>query len=345
MSKPLLSIVIPTYTREQMLVGTLDSIKDQSYLPVEKIEIIISNDCSKDSTSSVVKNYQEQYPHLPITLVDQEKNLGGPGNWKFCQHAAQGEYLFLLSDDDHLHLDFLKEYMKVLESNETYDLVFSGITFCDKEMAELSDKKLTPHVGEHTCLKALYQQLDSHHMVMSTIYRTDLFNKYSGWNPKYGVHIDCSAFCLHALHGKKAYYIDRALFKYRILPDSWASFNPEKQDIQYQNYRKKLDDLMALSKENGITIKDSFHDYYKQHVQSIINALEIKYANSNISSKDLRMILNKLVAIFPEGKDTQQYKKMMLSSWIGLWWLKLIRKVLNKNDPYQSHYKLFEECK
>ena len=46
MSKPLVSVIIPSFERFDYLQNAISSINNQNY---ENLEIIIVNDCSKDS--------------------------------------------------------------------------------------------------------------------------------------------------------------------------------------------------------------------------------------------------------------------------------------------------------
>ena len=65
MSKPLVSIIVPTYNRFEYLLNALESIRKQNY---ENIEIIIVNDCSTD------ERYYNHNFGKNVIKIDLEKN-------------------------------------------------------------------------------------------------------------------------------------------------------------------------------------------------------------------------------------------------------------------------------
>lgn len=107
----LISVVITTYNRPELIVEAINSVLNQTY---QKFEIIIVDDAST-----------EEYPNLTklspkIKYYKLEKN-SGPGKARnFGMDKASGKYITILDDDDillplHLHLgvqflDIHKEY-------------------------------------------------------------------------------------------------------------------------------------------------------------------------------------------------------------------------------------------
>ena len=76
----------------------LDSIRAQDY---EHVEVIVSDDCSKDDSHTVIPKYLET-SGLRYRYIWQEKNLGYDANLRAAMQAATGDYLFLLGNDDAL---------------------------------------------------------------------------------------------------------------------------------------------------------------------------------------------------------------------------------------------------
>lgn len=133
----LMSIVIPVYNMEKYLRRCLDSlILDDSIL--EKLEVLIINDGSKDSSSQIGHEYQERYPSV-FQVIDKEN--GGHGSaWNVGVELATGKFLRFLDSDDWLELSNLAELLQKLETCDA-DLVFThrnrfyedtGEKACDK---------------------------------------------------------------------------------------------------------------------------------------------------------------------------------------------------------------------
>lgn len=98
----LISICIPHYNRAEYLLVVLESIRAQRYRPME---VIISDDCSKDQSESLIQAYiarHETDPSLRFKYIRQPSNLGYDGNTRAALAAGSGEYLFILGNDDAL---------------------------------------------------------------------------------------------------------------------------------------------------------------------------------------------------------------------------------------------------
>ena len=73
-----ISIAMATYNGEKRIKRQLDSIVKQSILPDE---IVIVDDCSKDKTIEVIKEYVESYDGITWKILVNEKNLGYKKNF------------------------------------------------------------------------------------------------------------------------------------------------------------------------------------------------------------------------------------------------------------------------
>ena len=104
----ILTIVIPTYNMEKYLHRCLDSLIIEDKRLFNSLEVLVINDGSKDSSSSIAHEYQEKYPKV-FRVIDKEN--GGHGSaWNKGVELATGRYLrFLDSDDwlDNKNLDLL----------------------------------------------------------------------------------------------------------------------------------------------------------------------------------------------------------------------------------------------
>ena len=86
----LISICIPHYNRAEYLVKVLDSIRAQSN---KDIEVIISDDCSKDNSEKVIPDYirnvESDGEKIKFKYIRQPKNLGYDGN---LRASLEGRY-------------------------------------------------------------------------------------------------------------------------------------------------------------------------------------------------------------------------------------------------------------
>ena len=75
--RPTVSIIIPAYNEERTIVRCLEGLKKVRY-PKKKLEIIVSDDCSKDATKRITRSYIKAHPERKIRLVAGVTN-GGRG--------------------------------------------------------------------------------------------------------------------------------------------------------------------------------------------------------------------------------------------------------------------------
>ena len=115
-SRPLISVLIPTYNREKKILRAINSVINQSY---NNIEIIISDNCSEDNTEFEVKNIKDERIFYSRTT----SNIGPVNNWLNCLDKAKGEYVYLLFSDDYLDTYCLEKHLNILKCN--IDVAFS----------------------------------------------------------------------------------------------------------------------------------------------------------------------------------------------------------------------------
>ncbi len=86
------SVIIPYYNREQFIDEAVQSVLAQTLKP---LEIIIVNDCSRESSRRHLDRYAET-----CKIVDLTTNVGLAGARNAGIRVAQGQFIALLDDDD-----------------------------------------------------------------------------------------------------------------------------------------------------------------------------------------------------------------------------------------------------
>lgn len=131
---PLVSIIIPTYNRYQLLINCIKSCINQTY---KNIEIIIINDCSTDKR--YYNGYLEKMDnrikiiHLNINMREKYNKLAAQGMTRQeGLNIANGEWISFLDDDDSF-LDFKIEkqlkYIEEYNTNNEIPVLFSSTNF------------------------------------------------------------------------------------------------------------------------------------------------------------------------------------------------------------------------
>ena len=143
----LLSVAIPTYNMEKYLNRCLDSfvIEDENLL--NKLEVIVVNDGSKDSSSAIAHEYQQKYPDV-FSVIDKEN-----GHYGSCINAAlkvaTGKYFRIVDSDDWVDTNSLTVLMEDL-SNREEDCLFTKFTVHDENKNEKIEQDISGLVWNKT---------------------------------------------------------------------------------------------------------------------------------------------------------------------------------------------------
>jgi len=136
MKKIKLSFCISTFNRANFIGETLDSIIPQL---TDEIEIVIVDGASTDATEYIIQGYQRKCPHM--RYFKQEKNSGIDCDYNNAVERAQGEYCWLMSDDDLLKPGAVSALLGVLSTSE-YSLVIVNAEVMTKDLSRVIHKNM-----------------------------------------------------------------------------------------------------------------------------------------------------------------------------------------------------------
>jgi|GEM_PF-6905643 len=126
MSEILISIIIPIYNVEKFIFQCLKSCVEQSY---RNIEIICVDDCSVDSSKSIIQSFKNQDSR--IVLIENSDNKGVFYTKDTGARNAKGDYIFFLDGDDYIPenaIEILHNSMK-----ENADIVTGNMAIVDEQ--------------------------------------------------------------------------------------------------------------------------------------------------------------------------------------------------------------------
>ena len=126
--KETVDILLATYNGEKYIKEQLDSILKQTH---ENIKIIISDDCSNDTTVNILKEYEKKDERIELYI--QEKNLGVVKNIEFLLGKVKAPYYMLADQDDYWMPEKTEESLKKLKEKKA-DLVFGDLEVVDKDL-------------------------------------------------------------------------------------------------------------------------------------------------------------------------------------------------------------------
>lgn len=112
MGAPLVSVLVTAYNREAYLAEAIESVINSTY---KNLEIIISDDASRDGTVAIARDYAAKDSR--IRLYINEKNLGDYPNRNKAAGYATGEYLMSVDSDDMIFKNSIEKCVGLMEDN------------------------------------------------------------------------------------------------------------------------------------------------------------------------------------------------------------------------------------
>ena len=140
MKNPLITVIMPVYNGEKYIEKSIGSVFGQDY---SAIELIVVNDGSLDGSLSLLEQLQQHEPHnVHLQIIDQE-NQGICRSRNRAIHAAQGEYILFIDQDDSMKPDCVSQLYRALVEKRA-DMVIGGFELVDTEEKLLEIWTLNP---------------------------------------------------------------------------------------------------------------------------------------------------------------------------------------------------------
>ena len=171
MNKPLLSIVIPTYNREHLVLSLLEKVCNFKKEWVE-IVIIDNNSTSIDKLISQIRAN-----NWSVNLVRNKHNVGGNENILRCFEYANGEWIWAIGDDDVIEnncFEIIYDKIQDLRNSNVFGIHFNWDLIKQYKEAEIYLHNL------EELFKNMHSLGDINFM-SSNIFRYNKINTYLDW--------------------------------------------------------------------------------------------------------------------------------------------------------------------
>lgn len=120
MTEPLVSVILPTYNRAEMMIKAARSVLSQTYT---NIELVIVDDHSTDDTETLAKSIDDKR----VRYLRNETNMGANHTRNRGILNSHGEFLALVDDDDLWLPEKIKRQIELFQSSpENVGLVYCG---------------------------------------------------------------------------------------------------------------------------------------------------------------------------------------------------------------------------
>lgn len=178
MTQPKVSIIVPTYNVEQYIDECVGSLTNQT---MHDIEILLSDDCSTDSSLAILHKLAEQ--DARIRIIEHERNVSASKCRKDAVLASHGEYIMFSDADDRYELNACAAAYEAIRREGTDIVQFDTfVENCGNVLQSRIDsnkKALAPYYGElkKSLLEECFANKRFSITVWNKIYRGDPVRK------------------------------------------------------------------------------------------------------------------------------------------------------------------------
>ncbi len=203
----ILSVAIPTYNMEKYLSYCLSSFICKN---MDKLEILVVNDGSKDNSIKIAQEFEKKYPQ---TFVVIDKPNGGHGSTiNAALKVATGKYFKVVDSDDLVAQENMDSFIDVLEKTDA-DLVLSDYLefYEDTPKTKTIQQKnmLTNETFKITEIANKFKNV-----MHNETFKTVLIKDVRLQEHCFYVDVEFNNYCLSKC--KTVFYTDLLIYKYRL---------------------------------------------------------------------------------------------------------------------------------
>ena len=262
-NEKVLTISIAAYNVEKYLDNTLNSLICNK---MDKLEVIIQNDGSKDSTCEVAKKYVEKYPN--VFILNDKKNGGYGSTINASLKMAKGKYFKQLDGDDWFDTSNLDSFIELL-CNIDSDCVSTACTrYYEDELEKNNVIVSRLKEGNYDLADVFVPKNDISKMHMLT-YKTSLLKKINFKMLEHCFYTD-QEYILYPLMSAKTMYISHLnIYMYRLGREG-QSVSKEGIKKHYKEHLKVIYTILSHTKKLN-KCDEKTKKYITHHIKVLIS--------------------------------------------------------------------------
>jgi alpha-1,3-rhamnosyltransferase len=226
---PLVSVRILTYNASKYIIETLDSVYHQTY---DNIELVISDDCSKDNTVDLCNRWLEQHGtrFAKVVFLTTSVNTGVCANSKRSLEATTGDWIKGLGGDDCFYPQAIEEYVRFVQEQKC-EICAAKMSYMDDEGKDLVLELGGTYDAYMLRLQSSYKKqfrLAKQKIIVPgpvLFYSRKVFEATGGPDANYGTADEWSFLYKTLKNGFRVYPLDKVLIKYRVRSGSLTRSN------------------------------------------------------------------------------------------------------------------------
>jgi len=247
----LVSVIIPTYRRADMLPRAIDSVLGQSYKNVQVV-VIDDNNPDTEFRKTTATMMQKYAGNVKVKYVCHERNMNGSVARNTGIQNADGEIIAFLDDDDEYYPDKIQIQVEYLLSHPAYCAVYCG---WDREGCVVPEKE-----GDLS-----FELLSGTNLIYTNVIM--MWKKEAvecgGWDETFMRHQEAAFMLRYFKTGQKIGVVKQVLVKFDTSDRSNAA-NPQNNEKQMDHYLSSyMDMILACEKKRPGAMKDIYSFRYR----------------------------------------------------------------------------------
>ena len=217
---PLVSVIIVTYNSADYVLDALESVKEQTY---DNIELIVSDDCSKDDTVQICGKWLEanKTRFVNYALITIEKNTGTSANCNRGLAACKGEWFKLFAGDDALCPNCIEDFVGYVNENAEAKFVLGDFEeykdfFIEENKGNYHERYHSGYLDDTADKQFNKMVHGSFILPCATFLNTEMLRGVGGFDEKYGIMEDFPLYLKLLKSGYRCYKMDIVVAKYRM---------------------------------------------------------------------------------------------------------------------------------
>lgn len=289
-SNKILTISVAAYNLGEMIEDNLKSFIQSDVK--ELIEVIVTDDGSKDNTAEIVEKYAKEYPGI-IKLIKQ-KNAGAGSTVNSGIKNATGKYFKIVDGDDWVETKNLNDLVSNLQKIDA-DIVLTNYEIYDESKKMIiNTSKLPLEKNKKMNFEKICKNihLDMHNVT----YKTSIF-KENNIILDNGFYTDVEYLLLPTSYLKNGIYYDIDLYVYRVAREGQSVSLPSMQK-NLNMHDLVLKRLIKYYEDN----KNIFNENVKNYISKRIADMADTQLMTILTFKDDKELKNKVKGYFKEIK-------------------------------------------
>ena len=239
-TRPLVSVIIPVYNGESVVVAAIESMLNQT---VEDIKIIVVDDASKDNTVSMIR---ETFNDHRIRIIEHLTNRGAAAARNTGILSSQkSEFIAFLDADDISLAHRVEAQLNYLDQNKTVGGVGSAVTLFGEENGSIEPLCSPEDVAASTMFTCEF-------LMPTMTFRNSAFKKLNGdwFRPEYGPNCDWELVARMVMNGILIGNLPEHLVRYRRWPQQMTARIVDTVDCPATRLRSEMLDWFGIQEHH-----------------------------------------------------------------------------------------------